>query len=70
MTLTAEALGGVPFSSPTTSDMALMNDFPSLKMGPGNSSRSHKADEYIELEEINAGVDGYIKFIQQLAKHY
>lgn len=70
MTLAAEALGGVPFSSPTTSDMALMNDFPSLKMGPGNSSRSHKADEYIELEEINAGVDGYIKFIQQLAKHY
>ena len=54
------------FISPTTSDMALMHGIPSLKMGPGESSRSHSADEYICLSEISDGIDTYIKLIKSL----
>ena len=50
------AMGGKPFGSPTLSDQALM-PFPSLKMGPGQSSRSHTADEYIELVEIREAIN-------------
>ena len=50
------ALGGKPFGSPTLSDQALM-PFPSLKMGPGQSSRSHSADEYIEVGEIREAIN-------------
>lgn len=58
----AEAAGVQQFSSPTTSDwMRLQCD--AIKMGPGDSSRSHRADEYILTDEIRAGIDGYIKFI-------
>lgn len=49
----ARELGIDTFVSPTTSDMALMHGIPSLKIGPGQSSRSHTADEYVELSEIN-----------------
>ena len=49
-------LGGKPFGSPTLSDQALM-PFPSLKMGPGQSSRSHTADEYIEIGEIREAIN-------------
>ncbi len=49
----AVALGKTPFVSPTTSDMALMHGIPSLKMGPGESSRSHTANEFVRLTEIN-----------------
>ena len=55
----AVALGRVPFVSPTTSDMALMHGIPSLKMGPGESSRSHTADEFILLEELNEALHLY-----------
>ena len=51
-----KAMGGKPFGSPTLSDQALM-PFPSLKMGPGQSSRSHTADEYIELVEIREAIN-------------
>lgn len=51
-------LGGKPFGSPTLSDQALM-PFPSLKMGPGQSSRSHTPDEYITLPEISAALTRY-----------
>ena len=62
---TAEALGIETFSSPTTSDwMRIPVD--ALKMGPGDSSRSHKADEYILTREIAEGIDGYIAFIENL----
>ena len=62
---TAEALGIETFSSPTTSDwMRIPLD--ALKMGPGDSSRSHKADEYILTREIAEGIDGYIAFIENL----
>ena len=43
----------------TTSDMALMHGIPSLKMGPGESSRSHTADEFILLEELNEALHLY-----------
>ena len=55
-------LGGKPFGSPTLSDQALM-PFPSLKMGPGQSSRSHTADEYIEVDEIRQAIETYIKVL-------
>lgn len=55
---TAVKLGRVPFGSPTLSDQALM-PFPSLKMGPGQSSRSHTADEYITLAEIEEALRLY-----------
>lgn len=58
----AVELGGKPFVSPTTSDMALM-PFPSLKIGPGESSRSHSADEYIRTGEISAAIDFYTQLI-------
>ncbi|MBR5051859.1 MAG: M20 family metallo-hydrolase [Bacteroidaceae bacterium] len=48
-------LGGKPFGSPTLSDQALM-PFPSLKMGPGESSRSHSADEFVDFCEIEQAI--------------
>ena len=54
----AVALGGTPFGSPTLSDQALM-PFPSFKYGPGSSSRSHTADEFICLSEIRDAVEKY-----------
>ena len=61
----AVALGRQPFVSPTTSDMALM-PFPSLKMGPGESSRSHSADEYICPDEIAEAIELYTQLLQNL----
>lgn len=55
----AEYLGKTPFVSPTSSDMALMPDFPTLKIGPGQSSRSHAADEYIKISEIEEAISTY-----------
>ena len=52
-------LGRICYGSPTTSDKALM-PFPTLKTGPGDSARSHTADEYIFVEEIAEGITGYI----------
>lgn len=65
----AASVGAEPFVSPTTSDMALM-PFPTLKIGPGDSARSHTADEYVRLEEVAAGVEGYIGLIGHLARHF
>ena len=62
----AAALGVERFVSPTTSDMALMA-FPSLKMGAGDSARSHTADEYVLLPESGEGIGIYDEFIRQLA---
>ena len=60
---TAEALGVETFSSPTTSDwMRIPVD--AVKMGPGDSSRSHKADEFIRTQEIREAIDKYIAFIE------
>ncbi len=61
----AVAVGRVPFGSPTLSDQALMR-FPSLKMGPGNSARSHTADEFIERSEIREAIAIYLSILQDL----
>ena len=61
----AEMLGKTPFGSPTLSDQALM-PFPSLKMGPGDSARSHTADEYIKPLEIRQAIDEYIILLNGL----
>ena len=55
-------LGMSPFGSPTLSDQALM-PFPSLKLGPGQSCRSHSADEYICLSEIAHAIKTYVLLI-------
>lgn len=54
-----------PFGSPTLSDQALMR-FPSLKLGPGESSRSHTADEYIEIGEIENAIKLYVELLDGL----
>ena len=58
-------LGKQPFGSPTMSDQALM-PFPSVKIGPGDSSRSHCADEYIHPSEIREAIDTYVKLFKDL----
>ncbi|MBQ9655641.1 MAG: M20 family metallo-hydrolase [Prevotella sp.] len=55
-------MGMTPFGSPTLSDQALM-PFPSLKLGPGQSARSHSADEFILLSEISQAVQTYVRLI-------
>lgn len=59
------AAGLQPFGSPTLSDQALMS-FPSLKMGPGKSARSHTADEFIMLNEIEEAIPLYDKLLNGL----
>jgi len=58
-------LGRTSYGSPTTSDKALM-PFPALKMGPGDSARSHTANEFIYLNEIKEGIDLYIQLLNQV----
>lgn len=58
-------LGCNPFGSPTLSDQALM-PFPSLKLGPGNSSRSHTADEFIYVDEIRNAIHTYTTILTNL----
>jgi acetylornithine deacetylase len=59
------ALGREYYGSPTTSDKALMS-FPTLKMGPGDSARSHTADEFIYVSELESGVEIYINLLNKL----
>lgn len=58
-------LGRNYYGSPTTSDKALMA-FPTLKIGPGDSARSHTADEFIYLNEIEEGIELYIKLLEKI----
>jgi acetylornithine deacetylase len=60
-----KSMGLKPFGSPTLSDQALMS-FPSLKLGPGESSRSHSADEFIRISEIAAAIETYIRLLDQI----
>ena len=55
-------MGMVPFGSPTLSDQALM-PFPSFKLGPGDSARSHSADEFIGISEIEKAIETYVELI-------
>ena len=56
----------IPFGSPTLSDQALM-PFPSFKLGPGESSRSHSADEFIKISEIQQAIETYVYLLEGLA---
>ncbi|UCS93045.1 M20 family metallo-hydrolase [Echinicola marina] len=51
------------YGSPTLSDQALI-PYPSIKIGPGDSARSHTPDEFIYLEEIDQGIDRYVEILQ------
>ncbi len=57
--------GAKTYGSPTTSDQALI-PVPSVKMGPGHSGRSHTANEFIWVVEIEEGIDKYIKILSDL----
>ena len=57
------AMGMKPFGSPTLSDQALM-PFPSFKLGPGDSSRSHSADEFIRISEIEHAINTYVQLLE------
>ena len=59
------SLGLEPFGSPTTSNQTLCH-FPTLKIGPGDSARSHSADEYIRLDEIANGIETYVALLDGL----
>ena len=61
----AEALGIETFSSPTTSDWMRIN-CDAVKMGPGDSSRSHRRNEFVFVREIEEGIEQYINFIEHL----
>jgi acetylornithine deacetylase len=60
-------MGKEYYGSPTTSDKALM-PFPALKIGPGDSARSHSADEFIYLGEIRDGIIGYITLLDSVLR--
>ena len=60
-----KTLGLTTYGSPTTSDQALLS-VPSLKMGPGNSARSHSADEFIYVSEIEQGIGTYIAVLNAI----
>lgn len=62
LVMAIDTLGIEKFLSPTMSDMTLM-PFPSIKIGPGDSARSHSADEYIGIDEIEQAIEIYIKLI-------
>lgn len=62
----ARMLGKEPFGSPTLSDQALM-PFPSVKIGPGQSARSHTADEYIRPSEIREAIELYVRLLDGLS---
>ena len=58
-------LGRSTYGSPTLSDQAILS-CPSVKIGPGDSTRSHQADEYIYLKEIEEGIELYIKLLNEI----
>ena len=58
-------MGMKPFGSPTLSDQALM-PFASLKLGPGDSARSHSADEFIRISEIEQAIQTYVQLLDEL----
>ncbi|QZE13598.1 M20 family metallo-hydrolase [Halosquirtibacter laminarini] len=62
----AISLGSVPYGSPTMSDQALI-PFPSIKLGPGDSARSHTANEFICLDEITKGIEYYIHLLKDFS---
>ena len=62
---TIEKLGIESYVSPTTSDWMRIS-CPAIKMGPGESARSHQADEFVLVSELEMGLNGYIRFIESI----
>lgn len=58
-------IGMTSYGSPTLSDQACLS-CPSLKLGPGDSTRSHSADEFIYVQEIKDGISTYVKLLEQI----
>jgi acetylornithine deacetylase len=65
----AKNLGLESFGSPTLSDQALI-PYSSAKIGPGDSARSHTADEFIYIHEIQDGITRYIEILETYANHF
>jgi len=65
LVIAGTAIGKKLYGSPTTSDQALI-PVPSIKMGPGDSARSHSADEFIFASEIETGIDSYISLLEKI----
>jgi acetylornithine deacetylase len=63
----AKKLGLDLYGSPTTSDQALIPT-PSVKIGPGDSARSHTADEFIYVSEILQGIDTYTRLLEEIVR--
>ncbi|MCB0641731.1 MAG: acetylornithine deacetylase, partial [Phaeodactylibacter sp.] len=63
------ALGRKTYGSPTLSDQSALS-CPSLKIGPGVSARSHTADEFIYVQEIEEGIDLYIQILEPLLRSH
>jgi acetylornithine deacetylase len=61
----AKNMGINLYGSPTSSDQAII-PYPSIKIGPGDSARSHTANEYIYPDEIRKGIEIYIKLLENL----
>ncbi len=61
------AMGKTTYGSPTLSDQAVLT-CPSLKLGPGDSTRSHSADEYIFINEIKEGIETYVELLKRVIK--
>lgn len=59
-------MGKTPYGSPTLSDQAVM-PFPSFKLGPGQSARSHSADEFIRVSEISQAIGQYIQLLDGIS---
>jgi acetylornithine deacetylase len=59
------ALGRTTYGSPTTSDQSLL-DIQSIKVGPGDSARSHTADEFVYVDEVREGIELYVKMLEQI----
>lgn len=69
LSATLERLGIETFSSPTTSNWMTIGERDGIKMGPGESARSHHADEYILCSEIDEAVEKYINFAENFYGH-
>jgi len=59
------SLGRTTYGSPTTSDQSLL-DIESIKVGPGDSARSHMADEFVYIDEIREGIDLYVQMLEKM----
>lgn len=65
LVVAGKSLGKKLYGSPTTSDQALIPT-PSIKMGPGDSARSHSADEFIYVKEVEEGIESYISLLERI----